>query len=531
MKDNTAQVVAQVPVDVATFLLNEKRADVQAMETRFKVNVLLVPNRHLETPNYSVTRLRHDELNHSEPLPASFQMVEQPEEVDPATALREEAKEPRQEAVVKGITPAQPAPVAAPRVVPMTAPVAQPTGGWFARVMQWLRTPPAPVSVTAPEVAPAAASPGTRPRDGRPPRGREGARDARRPEPRREGQHRDERRPERDRKDARGGDDARRGGQSATEAQRPSHRKDGEPREGRREREPREARRDAESRDGQRDDAVREPRRDGERRDGRRDGERREPREGKTGAPRPAREPKQPSTEIEVPALDSASEASPAANAAGNGADEHREGGSRRRRGRRGRGGDRGERAPRASPSDQTTDETVEAQPEAALVVAAESIPATSAAPWVSSTHVEAHDPVIPEHTATVDVTSPTHQARPPGAIPARAAVPKVERMEPAVERMEPAAAHAERAAPRTEPDNEAAQPAAVAAVSLPEIETVSMSLPPDSDLVMVETRFAPAVETDEPAAPRGRRVRPARPVIADEPLQMVETRKEQPAP
>jgi hypothetical protein len=201
----------------------------------------------------------------------------------------------------------------------------------------------------------------------------------------------------------------------------------------------------------------------------------------------------------------------------------------------------------------------VEAQPEAALVVAAESIPATSAAPWVSSTHVEAHDPAIPEHTATADVTSPTHEARPSGAIPARAAVPKVdraepaaarpeqtvaraepavermepavERMEPAVERMEPAAARAERAVARTEPDNVAAQPAKVAAVSPPEIETVSMSLPPDSDLVMVETRFAPAVETDEPAAPRGRRVRPARPVIADEPLQMVETRKEQPVP
>jgi len=198
-----------------------------------------------------------------------------------------------------------------------------------------------------------------------------------------------------------------------------------------------------------------------------------------------------------------------------------------------------------AASADQTTDETVEAQPEAALVVAAESIPATSAAPWVSSTHVEAHDPAIPEHTATADVTSPTHEARPSGAIPARAAVPKVDRAEPAaagpeqtvaraepaVERMEPAAARAERAVARTEPDNVAAQPAKVAAVSPPEIETVSRSLPPDSDLVMVETRFAPAVETDEPAAPRGRRVRPARPVIADEPLQMVETRKEQPVP
>ena len=82
MKDNTAQIVAQVPVDVATFLLNEKRTDVQTIETRFKVNVLLVPNRYLETPNYAIQRLRHDDLNQSEPLPPSFQMVEQPEQPD-----------------------------------------------------------------------------------------------------------------------------------------------------------------------------------------------------------------------------------------------------------------------------------------------------------------------------------------------------------------------------------------------------------------------------------------------------------------
>ncbi len=55
MKENTAQVVAQVPVDVATFLLNEKRTEVLSIETRFKVNVLLVPNRHLETPNYTIS--------------------------------------------------------------------------------------------------------------------------------------------------------------------------------------------------------------------------------------------------------------------------------------------------------------------------------------------------------------------------------------------------------------------------------------------------------------------------------------------
>src|SRR6202162_4046784 len=46
MKDNTAQVVAQVPVDVATFLLNGKRAEIHTIEARFKVNVLLVPNTY-----------------------------------------------------------------------------------------------------------------------------------------------------------------------------------------------------------------------------------------------------------------------------------------------------------------------------------------------------------------------------------------------------------------------------------------------------------------------------------------------------
>ena len=195
MKDNTAQIVAQVPVDVATFLLNEKRTEVLTVETRFKVNVLLVPNRHLETPNYSVERLRHDDLNQAEPLPPSFQMVEQPEEVDAAKARKEEAKEPRQEAVVKGITPAQPAPMPAePRAAAAPAPAeaAAPVhgGSWLGRMLQWFRTPPA----RTPEPPATAATPSaaSRPRDQRPPRERDGSREGRprgeRGEGRREGQ-------------------------------------------------------------------------------------------------------------------------------------------------------------------------------------------------------------------------------------------------------------------------------------------------------------------------------------------------------
>src|SRR5215468_4238645 len=139
MKDNTAQVVAQVPVDVATFLLNEKRNDVLSIETRFKVNVVLVPNRHLETPNYSVERLRHDDLNQSEPLPVSFEMVQQPEAEATNGSKQEEIREPRQEAVVKGITPSQPAPMPTERT-PAGVPESE-TSSWLSRVLAWFRAP------------------------------------------------------------------------------------------------------------------------------------------------------------------------------------------------------------------------------------------------------------------------------------------------------------------------------------------------------------------------------------------------------
>src|SRR5450759_2819987 len=82
MKDNSAQIVAQVPVDVATYLLNEKRAEFHSIESRLKVNIVLIPNIHLETPNYTVTRLKHEELNLAELPPPSYEMVAVPEKAE-----------------------------------------------------------------------------------------------------------------------------------------------------------------------------------------------------------------------------------------------------------------------------------------------------------------------------------------------------------------------------------------------------------------------------------------------------------------
>ena len=113
MKEGTGAVHAQVPVDVATFLLNEKRQDIHKMEMRFKVNVLLIPNIHLETPNYEVERLRSDSEKLDSVMP-SYQMVNRPvEEVAAAKAAELESKPARPEPIVKGIIPTQPAPISA----------------------------------------------------------------------------------------------------------------------------------------------------------------------------------------------------------------------------------------------------------------------------------------------------------------------------------------------------------------------------------------------------------------------------------
>ena len=114
MKENTGAINAQVPVDVATFLLNEKRVDLQLVETRHRVTVMLIPNVHLATPNYTVTRMRHDDLNKTEPLAPSYHLVEAPAEEEQKTQSKaSEAAPARPEAAVRGITPQQaPIPVA-----------------------------------------------------------------------------------------------------------------------------------------------------------------------------------------------------------------------------------------------------------------------------------------------------------------------------------------------------------------------------------------------------------------------------------
>ena len=124
MKENSKAIQVQLPVEAATFLLNEKRADIHKIEQRTGVEVVLIPNIHMETPNYTITRIKSDDS--ADDGPRSYQMVELPTEEEASAAIQE-VKALKQVAAVRGITPSAPAP---------TSEVA--TTSLLARVKNWL---------------------------------------------------------------------------------------------------------------------------------------------------------------------------------------------------------------------------------------------------------------------------------------------------------------------------------------------------------------------------------------------------------
>ncbi len=111
MKDRTGRVVAELPVKVATFLLNEKRGAVNSIESRHGVSVFLLANEGLETPHFTVQRQRADELEGAgvDALPVpSYQMTS--EISDDADTVVETKRQTAEEPAVKRVRPATPVP-------------------------------------------------------------------------------------------------------------------------------------------------------------------------------------------------------------------------------------------------------------------------------------------------------------------------------------------------------------------------------------------------------------------------------------
>ncbi|UCC55744.1 MAG: ribonuclease E [Gammaproteobacteria bacterium] len=111
MKENTIRVLARVPVDVGTYLLNEKRELLVELETRHRVSVMLIPSPTLETPGYDIQRIRRDELPESSGE-RSYHLVKEVAESEsiPEMAARPMAEKP----AVKTVTPPAPAPTHKP---------------------------------------------------------------------------------------------------------------------------------------------------------------------------------------------------------------------------------------------------------------------------------------------------------------------------------------------------------------------------------------------------------------------------------
>ena len=158
MKENSARIIAQLPVDVATFLLNEKREAVRAIELRHNVVIVLVPNTHLHTPQYEVKRLRKDEtLETTEGGSAvSYQLTEVPELTETPWMTAEIIRP--EEPAVKGIAPSSPAPHPQPSIA-KSAVAANGEGGFIKRLWSSLF---GSAKVEPEPAAPARKSPGPR---------------------------------------------------------------------------------------------------------------------------------------------------------------------------------------------------------------------------------------------------------------------------------------------------------------------------------------------------------------------------------
>ncbi|WP_368640330.1 Rne/Rng family ribonuclease [Castellaniella ginsengisoli] len=557
MKEGTAALHAQVPVEVATFLLNEKRRDIGQIESRLKVNLVLIPNKSLETPHHHIERLRHDDPRLDENK-TSFELVQEPEEKLVWQPNKAQEAKARPEALVKGIQPAQPAPAhveRAPRAAePAAAAPAAPQGGLLKRLIGWIT---GSAAATAAPAAEPAAAPARESGDGR-----------RRNASGRSGGRRNERRPDaprgeragRTERNERGERGERTEGRSATRRERPAA-------------EAQSAQTDAPVAADARQDAAAEPRR-GRNRRGRGRGRSEDSTvetgeviatqaedlavQASTDGANPYGLPNAPQS----PSADDAADdlepvAGPAVDAEADtdleSPDPERK--RRRRRGRRGRrSGDAAETSATETVSADEDTPSIETHqtPRFDPEVLASDAPA---APFVDEAPVtpvqpaeaaEAPAEAVPEPAPATETAAPepVETAPAPAPAPVLAAAPETapiqeETPEPVVaasaeadvQPQEAPAAAAPEAATQAEPESEPVAQATAAPVAAPAAQEASrpITLPSlDASLQaagmqMVETRSSTPYAPPAPPKPLGRARKPVAPVQS-EPLQQVET-------
>ncbi len=167
LKDRTARIIAQLPVSVAVFLLNEKRGIISEIEERSGTKLSLVANPNFETPHYEIKRVRNDQLNEEANDAASHELLGQAQLPDSGQTDKRPAKPVLKPAVTAtAFLPSKPAPTPAAPPEPVSpAPAAVAPGlltRWFQALIR-LFSSASKASPQTPTAASAGAAP--KPRD------------------------------------------------------------------------------------------------------------------------------------------------------------------------------------------------------------------------------------------------------------------------------------------------------------------------------------------------------------------------------
>ncbi len=108
MKKNTDKIIAQLPIESATYLLNEKRSSIEQIEKRQGVSIIIVPNKHMVTPDFDIQRIRTLAGEEEQPKTSSYQLIRS--ENQPIPDFAREAPQASERAAIREFMPPSPAP-------------------------------------------------------------------------------------------------------------------------------------------------------------------------------------------------------------------------------------------------------------------------------------------------------------------------------------------------------------------------------------------------------------------------------------
>ncbi|HVV68397.1 MAG TPA: Rne/Rng family ribonuclease [Gammaproteobacteria bacterium] len=163
VKPHTAQLQVQLPIDVATYLINEKRESLTSIERQRNINITIIPNPQLESPKYRIKRVTEEETSGSGKFKPSYHLLETPEiEQHPGKKAQAQAGAGKieEKPAVKHILPEEPAPSSKK---PPSGIIKRLISSLFGAEGEEVGKPNIPATPSAPEPRPAARPPQGKP--------------------------------------------------------------------------------------------------------------------------------------------------------------------------------------------------------------------------------------------------------------------------------------------------------------------------------------------------------------------------------